>query len=79
MKAKIPVAHGKNYEDHPILGVGPHNTWINSDGSRVYMAKICFHRTDGTVTLPFSTGGESLCESGDLDGIAQGCSCSMGL
>lgn len=37
-KAKIPVAHGKNYEkdDHPIGGVGPHNTWMNPDGSRVY-------------------------------------------
>src|SRR5947207_2636746 len=40
VKAKIPVAHGKNYEDHPILGVGPHNTWINPDGSRVYMASL---------------------------------------
>jgi len=38
-KAKIPVTHGKEYaaDDHPILGVGPHNTWMNRDGSRVYM------------------------------------------
>src|SRR3954470_22090752 len=37
-KAKIPVTHGKEYaaNDHPILGVGPHNTWMNRDGSRVY-------------------------------------------
>ena len=30
-KAKIPVTHGKEYaaDDHPILGVGPHNTWMN--------------------------------------------------
>src|SRR5258707_1280348 len=38
VKAKIPVNHGRAYEanDHPILGVGPHNTWMNRDGSRVY-------------------------------------------
>lgn len=38
-KAQIKVEHGKNYEkdDHPIGGVGPHNTWMNRDGSRVYM------------------------------------------
>lgn len=40
VKAKIPVAHGKNYEDHPILGIGPHNTWMNPDGSRVYMSVL---------------------------------------
>ena len=33
-KGKIPVAHGKNYEDHPIGGIGPHNTWMNPDGTR---------------------------------------------
>ena len=38
VKAKIPVAHGKNYapDDHPIGGIGPHNTWMNPAGSRVY-------------------------------------------
>src|SRR4249920_2539064 len=38
-KAKIPTTHGKEYaaDDHPILGVGPHNTWMNADGTRVYM------------------------------------------
>jgi DNA-binding beta-propeller fold protein YncE len=38
-KAKIPVAHGKQYaaDDHPILGIGPHNTWMNRDGTRVYL------------------------------------------
>ena len=40
VKAKIPVAHGKNYEDHPIGGIGPHNTWMNPDGTRVYMAAL---------------------------------------
>jgi DNA-binding beta-propeller fold protein YncE len=39
VKAKIPVTHGKEYaaDNHPILGVGPHNTWMNRDGSRVYL------------------------------------------
>ena len=38
-KGSIQVAHGKNYalDDHPIGGVGPHNTWMNPDGSRVYL------------------------------------------
>lgn len=38
-KAKIPVTHGKMYaaDDHPIGGIGPHNTWMNRDGSRVYL------------------------------------------
>ncbi len=42
VKAKIPVAHGKNYEpdNHPIGGVGPHNTWMNPDGARVYLAVL---------------------------------------
>jgi DNA-binding beta-propeller fold protein YncE len=37
-KAKIPVTHGKMYaaNDHPIGGIGPHNTWMNRDGNRVY-------------------------------------------
>jgi len=38
-KAKIPVTHGKNYapDNHPIGGVGPHNTWMNPAGTRVYL------------------------------------------
>lgn len=40
VKAKIRVAHGKPYEDHPIGGIGPHNTWMNPDGTRVYMAVL---------------------------------------
>jgi DNA-binding beta-propeller fold protein YncE len=38
-KAKIPVTHGNMYaaNDHPIGGIGPHNTWMNRDGSRVYL------------------------------------------
>lgn len=39
VKAKIKTEHGKNYaaDDHPIGGVGPHNTWMSRDGSRVYL------------------------------------------
>ncbi len=39
VKAKIKTEHGKAYakDDHPIAGVGPHNTWMNRDGSRVYL------------------------------------------
>lgn len=39
VKTQIKVAHGQNYakDDHPIGGVGPHNTWINPAGTRVYM------------------------------------------
>jgi DNA-binding beta-propeller fold protein YncE len=34
---KIPVAHGKNYDVDPIGNpVGPHNTWCNPAGSRMY-------------------------------------------
>jgi YVTN family beta-propeller protein len=40
VKTKIPVEHGKNYEDHPIGGIGPHNTWMNPDGTRVYMSVL---------------------------------------
>lgn len=38
VKAKIKTEHGQNYTDHPIGGIGPHNTWMNPDGSRVYMS-----------------------------------------
>ncbi len=40
VKARIPVAHGKSYDDHPIGGIGPHNTWMNPAGTRVYMAVL---------------------------------------
>ena len=38
-KTKIPVTHGKEYakDNHPIGGIGPHNTWMNPDGTRVYL------------------------------------------
>ena len=37
-KGRIQVEHGKPYEadNHPIGGVGPHNTWMNRHGTRVY-------------------------------------------
>jgi YVTN family beta-propeller protein len=40
VKAKIKTEHGQNYTDHPIGGVGPHNTWMNPDGTRVYMSVL---------------------------------------
>ena len=35
--ATIPVARGKNYDDSPIGSIGPHNTWVNDAGTRVYL------------------------------------------
>jgi DNA-binding beta-propeller fold protein YncE len=35
--AKIPVGRGKNYDVGPLESIGPHNTWINLAGTRVYM------------------------------------------
>jgi DNA-binding beta-propeller fold protein YncE len=38
VKTKITVARGANYTDGWSIGsIGPHNTWINPSGSRVYM------------------------------------------
>jgi DNA-binding beta-propeller fold protein YncE len=38
VKAKITVARGENYTDGWRIGsIGPHNTWINPAGTRVYM------------------------------------------
>lgn len=34
---KIPVERGKNYDVDPIGSIGPHNTWFNSLGTRVYL------------------------------------------
>lgn len=44
VKAKIPVGRGKNYDDHPIGSIGPHNTWMNAAGTRVYLE---------VLTLPY--------------------------
>jgi DNA-binding beta-propeller fold protein YncE len=45
VKAKITVGRGENYQDGwPIGSIGPHNTWINPKGSRVYMQ---------VLTLPY--------------------------
>lgn len=36
--AQIPTEHGKNYDVHRIGNpVGPHNTWMNAAGTRVYL------------------------------------------
>lgn len=40
VKTKIKTEHGQNYTDHPIGGIGPHNTWMSPDGSRVYMSVL---------------------------------------
>jgi DNA-binding beta-propeller fold protein YncE len=38
VKAKITVARGEQYTDDWKIGsIGPHNTWINPAGTRVYM------------------------------------------
>jgi len=34
---KIEIGRGKNYSVDPIGTIGPHNTWINAAGTRVYM------------------------------------------
>jgi DNA-binding beta-propeller fold protein YncE len=38
-KGRIVVAHGQAYakDNHPIGGIGPHNTWVNPSGTHVYM------------------------------------------
>jgi len=35
--ASIDTERGKRYEVDPIQDIGPHNTWINPAGTRVYM------------------------------------------
>jgi DNA-binding beta-propeller fold protein YncE len=35
--ARISTERGRNYDVDPIGDIGPHNTWINRTGTRVYM------------------------------------------
>jgi DNA-binding beta-propeller fold protein YncE len=35
--ARIDTERGKNYDVYPIATTGPHNTWINPAGTRVYL------------------------------------------
>jgi DNA-binding beta-propeller fold protein YncE len=35
--ARIDTERGRNYDVNPIATTGPHNTWINPAGSRVYL------------------------------------------
>jgi DNA-binding beta-propeller fold protein YncE len=35
--ARIETERGKRYEVDPIQDIGPHNTWINGAGTRVYL------------------------------------------
>lgn len=37
VKATIPVGRGKQYDIDPIADTGPHNTWMNRAGTRVYL------------------------------------------
>ena len=42
VKAKIKTEHGQNYTDHPIGGIGPHNTWMNPRWlARVHVSADC--------------------------------------
>lgn len=36
VRAMIPVARGQRYDVDPIADIGPHNTWMNRAGTRVY-------------------------------------------
>jgi DNA-binding beta-propeller fold protein YncE len=63
--ARIETERGKRYEVDPIQDIGPHNTWINKAGTRVYMevltvpyiyvADTASHKVLGKIG-PFSKG-----------------------
>jgi DNA-binding beta-propeller fold protein YncE len=44
VKATIAVGRGRRYEVDPIADIGPHNTWMNRAGTRVYLQ---------VLTLPY--------------------------
>jgi DNA-binding beta-propeller fold protein YncE len=44
VKATMPVGRGQRYEVDPIADIGPHNTWMNRAGTRVYLE---------VLTLPY--------------------------
>jgi len=63
--ARIPTERGQNYAVDPIGDIGPHNTWINRAGTRVYMQVLTvpYVYVDDTTTNevigkigPFSNG-----------------------
>jgi DNA-binding beta-propeller fold protein YncE len=63
--ATIAVGRGKNYDVDPIGSIGPHNTWMNPAGTRVYMEVLTlpyvFIASTATNTIigrigPFSKG-----------------------
>jgi len=41
--ARMQTGRGKNYEVDPIGDIGPHNTWCNAEGSRMYL-EVLTHR-----------------------------------
>jgi DNA-binding beta-propeller fold protein YncE len=63
--ARIDTERGKRYEVDPIQDIGPHNTWINKAGTRVYMevltvpyiyvAETATHKVLGKIG-PFTKG-----------------------
>ncbi|MBI3470180.1 MAG: YncE family protein [Candidatus Solibacter usitatus] len=74
LTGKIHVGRGQNYDDHPIGSIGPHNTWMNPAGTRVYfevltlpwvfIADTATNRILGKVG-PFSKGIRPFCVSDD--------------
>jgi DNA-binding beta-propeller fold protein YncE len=44
VKATLPVGRGNQYQVDSIASIGPHNTWMNRDGTRVYLE---------VLTLPY--------------------------
>jgi len=73
--ATIETEHGKNYAEHPIANpVGPHNTWMNPEGTRAYLEVLTvpYVRIADTATNqvigkvgPFSKGVRPFAVSDD--------------
>src|ERR1051325_9222821 len=65
VRAKIETGRGKQYDENPIGDIGPHNTWCNPSGTRMYLevltmpyvfiADTTTHKITGKVG-PFSRG-----------------------
>jgi DNA-binding beta-propeller fold protein YncE len=65
LRAKIETGRGKQYDENPIGDFGPHNTWCNPAGTRMYLevltmpyvfiADTATHKIVGKVG-PFSRG-----------------------
>jgi DNA-binding beta-propeller fold protein YncE len=74
VKTVIETGRGRQYDEHSIAQHGPHNTWMNDDGSRVYfelltvpyvlIADTATNRVVGKVG-PFSRGVRPFAVSAD--------------